>query len=88
VQELKILRGAGLLTFMTSLIALAVGVALVYVLPEYIIGVLNTTGLFTAATVATATTQVNTLRAIGWLVVVISLIWMVVGVIGMVRGGK
>lgn len=84
----SLLKGAGLLTFMTSLIALAVGVMLVYTLPEYILTVLNGTGLFGAATVATATTQVNTLRAIGWLVVVISLIWMVVSVIGMVRGGK
>jgi hypothetical protein len=85
---LKILKGAGLLAFMTSLIALAVGVMLVYTLPEYILTTLNNTALFSAATVATAQTQVTTLRAIGWLVVIISLIWMVVGVIGMVREGK
>ena len=80
---MKLLRGAGLLSFITSLIGLAVGVMLVYILPEYILGILNDTALFTTTTVDAAQDAVNTVRAIGWLVVVISLIWMVVSVLGM-----
>ena len=86
MKSSQLLRGAGMLSFVLSLITLAAGVALMYVLPEYIVSILNQTGLFTAATVATAITQVGTVRTIGFLVIIISLIWMVISVISMRKG--
>lgn len=65
----------------TGLIAVSAGIALMYVLPQYIIGILNQTGLFAAAQITTANTNVATIQALGLLVTIIGLLWIVIGVI-------
>lgn len=70
----------------TGLIAVAVGIALMYMLPQYIISILNSTGLFSAAQVSTANAQIATVQALGFLVIIIGLLWVVIGVISEVRG--
>lgn len=65
-----------------GLIVLFVGVALMYMLPEYIINALNSTGVFSAATVSTATAQANSIRSLGFVVIVISVVWILFSVIG------
>jgi len=59
-----------------------------YVLPQYIVGVLNQTGLFSASQISTANTNVGTVQAIGFLITVIGLLWIVIGIVsaGGVRG--
>jgi membrane-anchored glycerophosphoryl diester phosphodiesterase (GDPDase) len=65
-----------------GLIVLFVGVALMYMLPEYIIGALNSTGVFTAAQVSTALAQAGQVRSLGFVVIIISVIWIVFSVVG------
>ena len=52
-----------------------------YMLPEYIISALNSTGTFEAADVTTATEKADQIRAVGFVVVVISVVWMLISVI-------
>jgi beta-lactamase regulating signal transducer with metallopeptidase domain len=79
-------KGFGyLLPLAIGLITLSVGLTLVYILPEYIISALNSTSAFTAATIAAAQTAVNSIRALGYVVIVISVIWVLIAVIS---GGK
>lgn len=81
-----------LLEIVTGLIGVSVGVALMYLLPPYIIGILNNTGLFTAAAVTSANNAVTTILAIGFLITIIGLFWVVLGIVSFVRtagkGGK
>lgn len=65
-----------------GLIVLFVGVALMYMLPDYIISALNSTAVFTPAQVALAQTQANSVRSLGFVVIIISVIWIVFSVIG------
>jgi hypothetical protein len=65
-----------------GLIVLFVGVALMYMLPDYIIVALNSTAVFSNATVATAQTQANSVRSLGFVVIIISVIWIIFSVIG------
>lgn len=74
-----------LLEIVTGLIGVAVGVALMYLLPTYIIGILNNTGLFAAASVTAASTAITTIQAIGFLITVIGLFWVVLGIVSFVR---
>jgi hypothetical protein len=76
-----------LVAIATGLIAVAAGIALMYVLPQYIVSILNSTGLFTAAQITTANTSVATIQALGFLVVIIGLLWIVIGVISDNRAG-
>ena len=82
----KTLNGVALFAFVVGLIILFVGVALMYVLPEYIIYALNQTGTFQNAQVLTALTQVSQLRSLGFVVVVIAIIWMIIAIVA--GGGK
>lgn len=86
IQETK--KITWLIPLVTGLIGVSVGVTLMYVLPAYVISILNTTGLFNTSMVNTAYTQVQTIQAIGFLVVVISLIWLVIGMISAGTGEK
>ncbi len=65
-----------------GLIVLFVGVALMYMLPDYIIAALNDTGVFSAADVATANTQADSVRALGFVVIIIAVVWIIFSVIG------
>ena len=69
-----------------GLIILFVGVALMYMLPEYIVGALNNTSVFSTATVTTAIAQINSIRALGFVVIIISVIWIIFSVIGSGQG--
>jgi multisubunit Na+/H+ antiporter MnhB subunit len=71
----------------TGAIAVCAAVALLYVLPPYIISILNQTALFTAAQVAAATAAVTTVTAICFLVMVIGLLWVVIGIVSSQKGG-
>jgi membrane-anchored glycerophosphoryl diester phosphodiesterase (GDPDase) len=70
-----------------GLITLFVGVALMYMLPDYIITALNSTAVFTNTTVALAQTQANSIRSLGFVVIIISVIWLIFSVIGGQGGG-
>ena len=72
----------------TGAIAVCAAVALMYVLPPYIISILNSTALFTAAQVAAATAAVTTVTAIAFLVVIIGLLWVVIGIVSSQDKGK
>lgn len=72
----------------TGLIGVAAGVALLYLLPEYLLTVLNDTALFAAATTTEAQTAIDSIQALGFFVVVISMIWLVIGVISASKGGN
>ena len=74
-------RGVALFSFTIGLITLFVGVALMYMLPEYIIGALNQTGTFEASDVSTAKQKADQIRAIGFVVIIISVVWMLISVI-------
>jgi len=65
----------------TGCIAVAAGVALLYLLPPYIVSILNATALFTAAQVAAATAAITTITALSFLVIVIGLLWVVIGIV-------
>jgi len=65
-----------------GLIVLFVGVALMYLLPDYIIAALNNTGVFTAADVATANSQADSTRSLGFVVIIIAVVWLIFAVIG------
>lgn len=72
-------KGVAWFGFITGLITLCVGIALMYILPEYIIGALNSTGTFSSSAISTATQKADQARALGFVVVVIGLVWMVIG---------
>jgi len=65
-----------------GLIVLFVGVALMYMLPDYIISALNDTGVFSADDVTTANTQADSVRALGFVVIIIAVVWIIFSVIG------
>lgn len=65
----------------TGTIAVAAGVALLYLLPPYIVSILNATALFTAAQVAAATAAITTITALSFLVIVIGMLWVVIGIV-------
>ena len=70
----------------TGAIAICAAVALMYTLPPYIISILNSTALFTAAQVAAATAAITTVTAIAFLVIVIGLLWVVIGIVSSQKG--
>ena len=84
------LKGLALFGLVIGLIVLFVGVALMYMLPEYIIGALNQTSTFTAATVAQAYAKADQVRGIGFVVVIIAVVWVMISVMagGTALGGK
>lgn len=65
-----------------GLIVLFVGVALMYMLPDYIIEALNDTGVFQPADYTTANTQADTIRSLGFVVIIIAVVWIIFSVIG------
>lgn len=65
-----------------GLIVLFVGVALMYMLPDYIITALNSTAVFDETTVTTAQTQANSVRSLGFVVIIIAVVWIIFSVIG------
>ena len=76
-------KGVSQLYGMTiGLIVLFVGVALMYMLPDYIIAALNETGVFTATDVSTANTQADSVRSLGFVVIIIAVVWIIFAVIG------
>jgi hypothetical protein len=68
-----------------GVLLLCIGVALMYIIPDYVIKAINDTAIFTGSTVTTANTQLATVRAAGFAVVIISVIWLIVGIV--VGGG-
>ena len=70
-----------LLPLAIGMITLSAGVTLMFILPEYLIYILNTTGQFSTETISTATTQLGVVRGVGMAVIVISLIWVIIWVI-------
>lgn len=78
---------AYLLPLAIGLITLTAGVAMMYILPEYIISALNATGTFTADTITTATTKVGVVRNLGMAVIVIAIVWIIIAVISGKKGG-
>lgn len=64
-----------------SVLLLCVGVALVYILPDYVIKTLNDTAVFGVSTVNTANTQLATIRGVGFAVIVISVLWLIISVV-------
>ena len=65
----------------TGTIAVAAGTALLYLLPPYIVSILNATALFTAAQVASATSAITTVIAVGFLIIIIGLMWVIIGIV-------
>lgn len=93
-------KGVAMFGFAIGLIVLFVGVALAYMVPEYVIGALNATGQFclgynttpaecvsSSATccvsdsASVATTQAGQVRSLGFVVIVISVVWMLISII-------
>lgn len=70
----------------TGCIAVTAAVALMYMLPPYIVALLNNTGLFAAADVAAASAAVTTVLAICFLIIVIGLLWIVIGIVSAKKG--
>jgi membrane-anchored glycerophosphoryl diester phosphodiesterase (GDPDase) len=79
-------KGIALFGFAIGLIVLFVGVALMYMLPELIINQLNNTTIFTAGTVATAQAKIDSVRGIGFVVIIIAVIWMLISVVAGKQG--
>ena len=77
-----------LLPLAIGMITLAAGVTLMFILPEYLIYILNTTGQFAASTITNATTQLGVVRGVGMAVIVISLIWIIIWMISGAGLGK
>lgn len=80
-------KGANMYGFAIGIVLVAVGVTFMYILPTFIISTLNSTGIFSAASVATANTQIAQVQAIGFGVIAIGLIFAMVSVISGVKGG-
>jgi len=72
------LKGLALFSLAVGLIVLFVGVALMYLLPEYIIQTLNATGVFPNATVVEALAKANQIRGLGFLAIVVAVIWIAI----------
>lgn len=105
MNETEKIKGVALFSFVIGLLVLFIGVALMYLLPDYIIGALNSTGIMSTGgcyatnttpaqctlTVASccvrwnaeanATNNVNTLRSLGFVVIIIAVIWMVISIV-------
>jgi hypothetical protein len=71
-----------------SVLLLCIGVALMYIIPDYVIKALNDTAVFATATVTTANTQLATVRSAGFAVVIISVIWLIVSVVTGLGGNR
>ena len=87
---MKRLRNKGLaylLPLAIGLITLTAGVAMMYILPEYIISALNETGTFSNTTIITATAKVGVIRNLGMAVIVIAIVWIIIAVISGKKGG-
>ena len=70
-----------------GILLLCVGVAMVYILPDYVIKALNDTAVFQVSTVNTANTQLATIRGVGFAVIVISVLWLIISVVAGVGKG-
>jgi hypothetical protein len=70
-----------------GLIVLFVGVALMFMLPDYIIESLNDTGVFTTAQYTTASEKAGNIRDLGFVVIIIAVVWLIFSVIGGKGGG-
>lgn len=69
-----------------GIILLSVGVALMYILPAYIIGALNETAVFNSTLVATAESKVSTVQSLAMVVIIIGMVWVLIGIVGGARG--
>jgi hypothetical protein len=76
------LKGAAMFAFAIGLVTLMVGVALMYILPEFVIATIAATGTFNATAIATARAQLTTVQGVGFAVIILSLVWLIIAVIG------
>jgi len=81
VLNIELIKGFALFSVAMGILLLCVGVAFVYILPDYVIKALNDTAVFQSSTVTTANTQLATIRGIGFAVIVIATLWMVISVV-------
>ena len=79
-------RGFALFQIVMGVLLLCIGVALMYIIPDYVIKAINDTAIFTGSTVTTANTQLGTVRTAGFAVVIISVIWLIVSIV--IGGGS
>lgn len=77
----SLLKGANMFTFAIGLVLITMGVTFMYILPPYIISVLNGTGIFTDASLASATTAIGQVQGVGFAVIMIGLVFMIVSVV-------
>lgn len=65
-----------------GIILLAIGVTFLYTIPDYVISVMNETGMFSASDISEANTKVDNIRNIGFIVIFIAVVFMIFGVFG------
>jgi hypothetical protein len=88
MEKFELLKGFALFNVAMSVLLLCVGVALVYIVPDYVIKALNDTAVFSVSTVNTANTQLGLVRGAGFAVIIISVIWLIISVVAGVGGNK
>lgn len=69
-----------------GIILLAVGVVLMYILPEYIMGALTETGTFNETLIQTARDKVETVQNLAIVVITIGMVWILIGIVGGAKG--
>jgi hypothetical protein len=85
MKAIEKLKGMAMFSFAIGLVTLMVGVSLMYILPEFVIATISATGTFNATAIALARAQTTTVQGVGFAVIVLSLVWLIIAVIG---GGK
>lgn len=83
----KKLKGANLYSFAISIILVSVGVVFIYLLPPYIINTLGNSTVFAAGDIATANARLGQVQGVGFAVIILGLIFMLVSVVGGLKGG-
>jgi hypothetical protein len=73
-------QGPRIMVILIEGIIVFLGLLLLWIIPSYLMDLLNSTGLFEASTIANATTTMNTTRVIGGILALIGMVGMVIEV--------
>ena len=71
-----------------GIIMIVLGVTFLYILPDYVVKVLNDSAVFSTATVNEANSKIATVRGVGFAVIVIGVIWLIIQMVAGVGGTR
>lgn len=71
-------EGPRIMVILIEGIIVFLGLLLLWIIPSYVLDLLNNTGLFQASTIVNATTTMNTTRVIGGILALIGMVGLVI----------